>query len=92
MYSFNEVIEYNNKTLKRVNARKVDNLLKQKDNITIYCIPNKLSYKSAFVNGFFEVEKNKYNDYYDCINSINEIKYYNLSAECGNNLVYYIAI
>lgn len=31
-------------------------------------------------------------DYYDCINTINEIKYYNLSTECGNNLVYYIAI
>lgn len=36
MYNFNEVIEYNNKTLKRVNARKVDNLLKQKDDIIIY--------------------------------------------------------
>lgn len=53
MYNFNEVIEYNNKTLKRVNARKVDNLLKQKDDITIYCLPNKLNYKNAFVNGFF---------------------------------------
>ena len=92
MYNFNEMLEYNGKKLKRINARKVDNLLKQKDNITIYCLPNKLNYKSPFVNGFFEVEKNKYNDYYDCINSINEIKYYNLSAECGNNLVYYIAI
>ena len=30
MYNFNEVIEYNGKKLKRVNARKVDNLLKQK--------------------------------------------------------------
>lgn len=57
MYNFNEVIEYNNKKLKRVNARKVNNLLKQKDDITIYCLPNKLKYKNTFVNGFFEVEK-----------------------------------
>ena len=92
MYSFDEIIEYNGKKLKRVNARKVNNLLKQKDNVTIYCLPNKLNYKNHFVNGFFEVEKDQYNDYYDCINTINEIKYYNLSTECGNNLVYYIAI
>lgn len=92
MYNFNEILEYNNKQLKRINARKVDNLLKQKNDITIYCLPNKLNYKNAFVNGFFEVEKNKYNNYYDCINTINEIKYYNLSNECGNNLVYYIEI
>ena len=92
MYNFNEILEYNDKKLKRINARKVDNLLKQKDNITIYCLPNKLNYKNPFINGFFEVEKNQYNDYYDCINTINEIKYYNLSAECGNYLVYFIEI
>lgn len=92
MYNFNEILDYNGKKLKRINARKVDNLLKQKDNVTIYCLPNKLHYKSILANGFFEVEKNQYNNYYDCINTINEIKYYNLSAECGNNLVYYIAI
>lgn len=92
MYNFNEILDYNGKKLKRINARKVDNLLKQKDNVTIYCLPNKLNYKSPFVNSFFEVEKNQYNDYHDCINTINEIKYYNLSTECGNNLVYYIEI
>lgn len=92
MYNFNEILEYNNKKLKRINARKVNSLLKQKSNITIYCLPNKLNYKNTFVNGFFEVEKNIYNDYYDCIDTINEIKYYNLDKECGNNLVYYIEI
>lgn len=48
MYNFNEILEYNGKKLKRVNARKVDNLLKQKCNITIYCIPNKLNYKNPW--------------------------------------------
>lgn len=67
MYKFNEIIEYNNKRLKRINARKVNNLLKQKNDIIIYCLSNKLNYKNTFVNGFFEVEKNKYNDYYDCM-------------------------
>ena len=92
MYKFNEVYEMDDKKLKRVNARKVDNLLKNKKEIIIYTIPINLNYKSPFVNGMFEVEKNQYRDYWDCINELHEISYYNCSKETGNYLAFFVEV
>lgn len=36
MYNFNIIYEYNGKQFKRINRKKVDNLLKKEKNITIY--------------------------------------------------------
>ena len=81
---------YNNKEYIRINKKKVLNLLKSQKEITIYTLPINANPKSPWINGFFEIEKNQYRDYVDCINEINEIMYYNCNKELGMYLKFYI--
>lgn len=92
MYKFNEIYEMDGKKLKRINARKVNNLLTNEKEIIIYTIPTKMNYKSQLVDGMFEVEKNQYRDYWDCVNELNEIQYYNCNKECGEKLAFFIEV
>lgn len=90
MYNFGVIYEYNGIKLKRISKNKVDKLLKTKKTITIYTLPCHANYKSPWIDGFFEVEKNQYCDYYDCVNQLAEIKYYNCNKDLGKYLVFFI--
>ena len=87
-------IEYNNKELIRINARKAYDMLnhpKKYDGVTLYMLPVNANPESPWINGFFEltmdfnsmdaIDNNKY---------INELVYYNCNNELGNYLKYYI--
>lgn len=87
-------IMYKGKELKRINAKKVDNLLKKyKEHLglIIYTAPVNMNPESVW-GGFFEIELNEYNDYYNYIHTINEIQYYNCIEELGNYLKFYIEV
>lgn len=95
-YQFNKIYTYNGKQFKRINRKKVDNLLQKEKNIMIYAIPCKSNFEYFTFNwmpfGMFEVEKNQYCDYYDCINQLAEISYYNCDKETGSYLAFFIEV
>lgn len=87
-------ITYNNMELKRINFKRVDNILKNYSKhlgLTIYVAPiNMRIDNTSYWNSPFEIEIDNYNDYYDYINQINEIRYYNCVEELGKYLKFYI--
>lgn len=87
-------IEYNNKTLVRINKTKALNILqypKTFDGVTVYMLPINANPNSPWINGFFEITNDwKYKDAVDNINEVSEIAYYNCGDELGNYLKFYI--
>ena len=89
-------IDYNNKHLKRISLRQVNNIIKHYTkhyDLIIYATPvnMQIDYNIPYLH-LFEIEISQYNDYYDYINIINEIIYYNCNNEVGNYLKYYIEV
>lgn len=87
-------IEYKNKNLIRINARRAYNILnhpKTFNGITLYILPINADPGAPFINGFFELTMDFNNmDAIDNNNYINELKYYNCIGELGDYLKYYI--
>lgn len=87
-------IEYKNKKLMRINARKAREIYmnpKKYNGITLYMLPINADYESPWINGFFELEMDFCNmDAIDNLNYINELIYYNCNRELGDYLKYYI--
>lgn len=91
--NFKEII-YKGMELERINKKKVDNILKNYSKhlgLTIYVAPVKMRIDDTnYWTSLIEIEIDKYNNYYDYINCINEICYYNCDKELGNYLKFYI--
>ena len=84
-------VSYKNENYIRINEKKAISLLKNNKKITLYVLPINANPSNAWINGFFEVEQDiPYTDFYDSINTLNEIKYYNCVDELGKYLKYYI--
>ena len=87
-------IEYKNKKLIRINAKKAYNILthpKTFDDVTLYILPINADPESPLINGFFELTMDFYSmDACDNMNYINELKYYNCNKELGKYLKFYI--
>ena len=87
-------ITYKNKELKRINYRKVNNILQDyKNNIglVIYIAPiNMRIDDTSYWTSPFELELNNNMDYTDYINYIIECRYYNCVDELGKYLKFYI--
>lgn len=87
-------IEYKNKKLVRINAKKAEEIYmhpKKYNGVTLYMLPVNANPDSIFINGFFELTMD-YNsmDATDNMQYINELVYYNCNNELGNYLKYYI--
>ena len=87
-------ITYKGMELKRINRKKVNNILKHYSKhlgLIIYVAPiNMRIDDTSFWSSPIEIEIDRYNDYYDYINCINEIQYYNCNKELGEYLKFYI--
>lgn len=87
-------IEYKNKKLIRINARRAYNILnhpKTFNGVTLYILPINANPESPFINGFFEITMDFNNmDACDNVNYVNELSYYNCNNELGDYLKYYI--
>lgn len=87
-------IEYKNKKLIRINARKAHNILNHPETfngVTLYMLPINANPESPFINGFFELTIDPVN--MNAINNelyVSEIKKYNCNNELGKYLKYYI--
>lgn len=88
-------IEYKNKKLIRINARKAHNILNHPETfngVTLYMLPINANPESPFINGFFELTI----DYSFNMNAIDnelyvsKIVFYNCNNELGNYLKFYI--
>ena len=87
-------IEYKNKKLIRINAKKAHNILnhpKKYNGVTLYMLPVNTNPDSPLIDGFFELTMDF--DSMDAVDNnryINELIYYNCNDELGNYLKYYI--
>ena len=91
---YNKIV-YNNKKLKRISEKKVNNIINncsKYEGLVIYMLPINANPDSPYINGFFEMEIEKivYMDSIDYYRYINECKYYNCNNELGLYLKYYI--
>lgn len=90
-------IKYNNKELKRISRKKVNNIINNPSKyqgLTIYTLPVEANPESTWINGFFEIEIESiiYRDSIDYRNELSEIEYYNCNDELGSYLKYYIEV
>lgn len=89
-------VEFNNKELIRINRKKVDNILQNYTKylgLVIYIAPiNMRIDDTSRWTSPIELELNQYMDYYDYMNCISEIRYYNCNKELGDYLKYYIEL
>ena len=87
-------IEYKNKKLVRINAKKAYNILnhpKTFNGVTLYMLPVNANPESPWINGFFELTMDF--DSMDAIDNnryISELIYYNCNNELGKYLKFYI--
>ena len=87
-------IEYKNKKLTRINAKKAYNILnhpKKYNGVTLYMLPVNANPESPWINGFFELAMDF--DSMDAIDNnryISELIYYNCNNELGKYLKFYI--
>lgn len=87
-------IEYKNKNLTRINAKKAKEIYthpKKYNGVTLYILPVNANPESPWIDGFFELTMDF--DSMDAINNanyINELVFYNCNNELGNYLKYYI--
>lgn len=90
---YNNII-YKDKKLKRITEKKVNNIINNPSKnigLIIYTLPVNANPDSQWINGFFEIEIDTYNDSVDYMTQLNEIKYYNCNdPEMGYYLKYYI--
>ena len=87
-------IEYNGKKLKRINSRKVNNIINDYKNnlgLVIYTLPINANPTCKWLE-FFEIEINENMDTTDYVTTINEIQFYNCVENLGNYLKFYIEI
>lgn len=85
-------IKYDGKELKRINKQTVNKMISNKEynGITIYMLPINANPDNEFMK-FFELELDfQYMDFYDNMNYINEVTYYNCNDELGTYLKFYI--
>lgn len=87
-------IEYKNKKLVRINAKKAYNILNHPETfngVTLYMLPVNANPDSPLIDGFFELTMDFNNmDSIDNNRYVNEIIYYNCNNELGNYLKFYI--
>ena len=87
-------IEYKNKKLVRINAKKAYNILnhpKKYNGVTLYMLPVNANPDCIFINGFFELTIDFNNmDATDNNRYVNEVIYYNCNNELGKYLKFYI--
>lgn len=90
----NKQITYKDQNYARISYRKVLNILKANDikyqNITLYVKTSLSNVNSEWVNGFHEIEIDRYNGFWEYIQIFREIAYYNCNAEMGQKLHYYL--
>ena len=87
-------IEYNGKKLKRINSRKLNNIINDYKNnlgLVIYTLPINANPTCEWLK-FFEIEINEHMDTTDYVTTINEIQFYNCVENLGNYLKFYIEI
>ena len=94
---YNKIIYNNNKELKRISRKKVNNIINKPSKyqgLTIYTLPVDADPNSPWINGFFEItiENIIYRDSVDYYNELSEIEYYNCGNELGSYLKYYIEV